>query len=195
MRLRREPVKNLRTILLILCAFAFAAGCTKREMLVTTPASGQGVDQGITIGTDSPPSVGDMRSEQTTVTDIAEGSLDKPETATVQASPLETVYFDFDSWLLTAPTRDALVRNADWLRKNTDVAITVEGHTDERGADAYNLALGEQRAKSALKYLVNLGIDVGRMEIVSYGEEKPADDGKEESAWARNRRVEFIPRH
>lgn len=188
-------MKDLRTIMLILCTFAFAAGCAKREMIVATPASGLGVDQGITIGTEAPPSVGDMRSDQTSVTDIAEGNLTKPETATVQASPLETVYFDFDSWLLTATTRDALVRNADWLRKNPDVAITVEGHTDERGADAYNLALGEHRAKSALKYLVNLGIDVGRMEIVSYGEEKPADDGKEESAWAKNRRVEFIPRH
>lgn len=185
-------MNDLRTILLILCSFVFAAGCAKKDMIVTAPPSGLGVDQGVTIATDAPPA-GDMRSEQISVTDIAEGSLTKPEAPTMPASPLETVYFDFDSWLLTAPAREALVRNADWLRKNPDVAITVEGHTDERGADAYNLALGEQRAKSTLKYLANLGIDTGRMEIVSYGEEKPADDGKDESAWFKNRRVEFIP--
>lgn len=186
-------MNDLRTILLILCSFAFAAGCAKKDMIVTAPASGLGVDQGVTIATEASPPAGDKRSEQISVTDIAEGSLTKTEAATMQASPLETVYFDFDSWLLTTPAREALVRNADWLRKNPHVAITVEGHTDERGADAYNLALGEQRAKSTLKYLANLGIDAGRLGIMSYGEEKPADDGNEESAWSKNRRVEFIP--
>ncbi|CAG0954046.1 peptidoglycan-associated lipoprotein Pal [Geobacter sp.] len=188
-------MRDIRTILLILCLFAFAVGCAKKEMIVTAPASGLGVEQGVTTATDAAPSAGDMRSEQISMTDMAEGSLSKLETAAVQASPLETVYFDFDSWLLTAPVREALVRNADWLRKNPDVAITVEGHTDERGSDAYNLALGEQRAKSTLKYLVNLGIDADRMEIVSYGEEQPAVGGNEESAWSKNRRVDFIRRH
>lgn len=140
-------MNDLRTILLILCSFAFAAGCAKKEMIVIAPPSGPGVDRGVTIASDASPLAGDKRSEQISVTDIAGGSLTKPEAPTMQASPLETVYFDFDSWLLSAPAREALVRNADWLRKNPDVAITVEGHTDKRGSDAYNLALGEQRAK------------------------------------------------
>lgn len=185
-------MKDFRTTLLIICAFTFAVGCAKRDMIVTAPASRLGGEQGVTAATNAAQPASDMRSEPISVTDIVEGIPAKSETATEQSSPLETVYFDFDSWLLTAPAREALVRNAHWFRENPDVEITVVGHTDERGSDAYNLALGEQRAKSTLKYLVNLGIDAGRMQIVSYGEEQPAVDSDDESAWSKNRRVEFI---
>lgn len=186
-------MKHLRTVLLILCAFAFAAGCAKKEMIVTEPAAGLGAGQTAPATSEAAPSLGYMLSEPVAVADIAAGDLVPSDGTAVQASPLETVYFDFDSWLLTGPAREALARNADWLRKNPDVAVTLNGHTDERGSDAYNLALGEQRAESAKKYLLNLGIDAVRMDVVSYGEEKPAVEGNDESSWSRNRRVEFIP--
>ena len=66
------------------------------------------------------------------------------------------------------------------------------GHCDERGSDQYNIALGERRAESVRAYLLELGIDAGQMETVSYGEERPVDAGHEESAWLQNRRVEFV---
>lgn len=104
---------------------------------------------------------------------------------------LKTVYFDFDSWLLTAAVRAQLAENAKWIAANTSPKIRIEGHTDERGADSYNLALGEKRAKAVAEYLRFLGIDKNRLAIVSYGEEKPAMEGQNEEVWRKNRRVEF----
>jgi peptidoglycan-associated lipoprotein len=72
------------------------------------------------------------------------------------------------------------------------VAVRIEGNCDERGSDDYNMALGERRAKAAKDYLVNLGIASDRISTISYGEEKPADPGHDEEAWARNRRAEFV---
>ncbi len=74
---------------------------------------------------------------------------------------------------------------------NPRIKISIEGHTDERGTVAYNLALGNQRAENTKNFLVKLGIGAGRMRAVSYGEEQPSDPGDDESAWSRNRRVHF----
>jgi len=183
-------VKTIRAFVLALTVFAVAAGCAKKETIVAGPSAGLGVEQ----TPPSAPSVKDVATEPVVVAEVAAADMAPSDSAAVLTSPLETIYFDFDSWILTAPAREALARNAEWLRKNPDVVVTLEGHTDERGSDAYNLALGEQRAKSAQKYLTTLGIDAVRMDLMSYGEEKPAVDGHDESAWSRNRRVEFIPR-
>lgn len=104
---------------------------------------------------------------------------------------LETVYFDFDSFALKQDTRDALARNADYLKKNGSVRVRIDGHCDERGSDEYNLALGEKRAKSAMNYLLTLGVKADRVSTISFGKEKPAVSGHDESAWAKNRRAEF----
>lgn len=187
-------MKHLRIMLLILCVSALASGCAKKELIVTEPSAGMGAEQASPAPPTATPSPADAASEPVVVADTAEGNLTPSDGADVETSPLEAVYFDFDSWLLTTPGREALVRNAEWLRKNPGIAVILEGHTDERGSDAYNLALGEQRAKSALKYLVNLGIDAGRMDVVSYGEEKPVVEGDDEAAWSKNRRVQFTTR-
>ena len=105
----------------------------------------------------------------------------------------ETVYFDFDKSDLRQDARDALTRNAGIMLKSmAGVKIQVEGHCDERGSAEYNLALGERRAKSALQYLTTAGVQSGRLSIISYGKEKPAVQGSDESAWAKNRRAEFV---
>ena len=70
--------------------------------------------------------------------------------------------------------------------------LVIEGHCDERGTNEYNMALGDRRARSARDFLVNLGVDASRISTVSYGEEKPADPGKTEEAWAKNRRAQFV---
>ncbi len=108
-------------------------------------------------------------------------------------NPMRIVYFDFDRSVLTEESKARLTENAEYLKANPDVTITVEGHCDERGTDEYNLALGENRAQSAKEFLRALGIDGSRLRIVSYGEERPADPGHDEAAWAKNRRVECVP--
>ena len=102
---------------------------------------------------------------------------------------LEAVYFDFDSAVLRDDARATLKKNAEELRTSTTV-VTLEGHTDERGTEEYNLALGERRGESVRKYLVDLGIPASRLRVVSFGEAKPAVMGHDESAWKWNRRVE-----
>lgn len=106
---------------------------------------------------------------------------------------LETIYFAFDSSELTEQSRETLYRNAEVLIKKTRGKFFVEGHCDERGSDEYNLALGERRARAALQYLMTLGVEPERLTIISYGEERPADPGHDEAAWAKNRRVEITP--
>jgi peptidoglycan-associated lipoprotein len=104
---------------------------------------------------------------------------------------LSAVFFAFDSQALSQDSRDTLAKNADVLKKKTDLKIKIEGHCDERGSDEYNLALGERRAKSAMDYLVTMGVPANRIDTISYGKEKPADPGHDETAWAKNRRAEF----
>ncbi|QEM69709.1 peptidoglycan-associated lipoprotein Pal [Geobacter sp. FeAm09] len=105
----------------------------------------------------------------------------------------ESVYFDFDKSDLRQDARDVLSKNAEILLKSKPgVKVQIAGHCDERGSAEYNLALGERRAKSALHYLITLGVAADRLSIISYGKEKPAVDGHDEAAWAKNRRDEFV---
>lgn len=107
-------------------------------------------------------------------------------------SELQKIYFNFDSADLSEESRTALSKNAGLLAKATTLKVRIEGNCDERGSDEYNLALGERRAKAAMDYLVSLGVQPERLSIVSYGEEKPAEPGHDEAAWAKNRRDEFV---
>lgn len=101
----------------------------------------------------------------------------------------DRVFFEFDSSVLDAQSQDTLSRQAGWLQQNPNISVTVEGHCDERGTREYNIALGERRAYAAKKYLVSLGVEPNRVSTVSYGKERPAVVGSDESAWAQNRRA------
>lgn len=103
----------------------------------------------------------------------------------------EDIYFEFDKSDLLAESQEVLRVKADFLKDNPDVLVIIEGHCDERGTNEYNLALGDRRASSAKAFLVNLGIAGSRLTSVSYGEERPADPGHDEEAWAKNRRAHF----
>jgi peptidoglycan-associated lipoprotein len=103
----------------------------------------------------------------------------------------EKIHFSFDSFILSDHARQILYGKADYLRANPDIAVTVEGHCDDRGTDAYNMALGERRAESVTMFLVNLGINTDRLNTVSYGEEQPIATEDSEASWARNRRAQF----
>lgn len=104
---------------------------------------------------------------------------------------LEAIYFDYDRYDLSPEARSALLKNADYLRSNPRLKVQIEGHCDERGTDAYNEALGENRALAVREYLIQLGIESNRLNPMSYGELMPAVDGTNESAWRWNRRAEF----
>ena len=104
---------------------------------------------------------------------------------------LDTVYFGFDDSTLTPEARSTLDDDWQCLQKRGNPKVTVAGHTDERGTTEYNLALGQRRAESVRKYLAGLGADPKNVKVVSHGEERPADPGHDESAWAKNRRAEL----
>ena len=105
---------------------------------------------------------------------------------------IQDAFFAFDASTLDADAREALGQSATWLRRNPEYRIRIEGHCDERGTEQYNLALGDHRAASAASYLVTLGIDRARIETVSYGEERPFEEGSDETAWAQNRRAHLV---
>ncbi len=106
---------------------------------------------------------------------------------------LETVFFEFDRSSLRSEERKKLDGNVAWLKAHGGVSLQVEGHCDARGSIEYNLALGERRARSVREYMVAAGVDASRLSTISYGKEKPLATGDGESAYARNRRANFVP--
>lgn len=101
-------------------------------------------------------------------------------------------FFAFDESTLDAEAQAALTASANWLRSNAGYTLLIEGHCDERGTEQYNLALGDRRAHTAREFLQTLGIESSRIRTVSYGEERPFDEGHDESAWRSNRRAHLV---
>jgi peptidoglycan-associated lipoprotein len=100
-----------------------------------------------------------------------------------------TIYFSFDRSDITAESQQVLLRQAALLNQNPSVTVTIEGHCDERGTVEYNLGLGERRANATKQALIALGVAAGRINVISYGKERPAVVGHNEQAWAQNRRA------
>lgn len=100
-------------------------------------------------------------------------------------------YFEFDRSELSAEAREALIHHANRLNENSSLRYRLEGHTDERGTREYNMALGERRAQAVERYLLVQGVSPNQLEVISFGEERPAVMGTTEAAYARNRRVEI----
>ncbi|GIW53310.1 MAG: hypothetical protein KatS3mg081_2665 [Gemmatimonadales bacterium] len=113
------------------------------------------------------------------------------EMARVRSIVAEMIFYDFDKYNIRPDAQATLNAKAEVLRAHPEIRVRIEGHADERGSDEYNLALGMRRAAAAKEYLVRLGLDPSRFEVVSYGEERPLDPRHNEEAWAKNRRAEF----
>ncbi|MBA3498390.1 MAG: peptidoglycan-associated lipoprotein Pal [Gemmatimonadales bacterium] len=109
----------------------------------------------------------------------------------VKADLATMINFEYDQASVRSVDQATLDRKATILGANPNVRVQISGHADERGSDEYNLALGNRRAAAAKRYLENKGIDASRMEVVSYGEERPMSQGSDEGAYAQNRRDEF----
>lgn len=159
----------LSALLFVAVSFVFA-GCAQKS--VEAP------------GTSDSGAMGPPESLESQVNDtIMEGRT---------SGPMLPVYFDFDSSAIRSDQIERIEKDADFLKKNPDAKIRIEGNCDPRGTKEYNLALGERRAQSAKKYLVNLGVDESRLDTVSWGEEKLLLYGHDEISWAQNRRDDFV---
>jgi peptidoglycan-associated lipoprotein len=112
----------------------------------------------------------------------------RAEQAASAAAGLRDVFFAYDSWTISEEGRQALSRDAEWMKATPSAVVKVEGHCDERGTSAYNLVLGEKRAKAARNYLVELGVSANRLSVVSYGKERPSCNEHAESCYQQNRR-------
>jgi peptidoglycan-associated lipoprotein len=123
-----------------------------------------------------------------------EPPVETADTRSTDVSPasLSDVFFDFDKYNLSAEAKSTLDANSRELKRVMETNITIEGHCDERGTKAYNLALGEKRANAARDYMVALGVSASRITTVSYGKERPFDPGHDEAAWAKNRRAHVV---
>lgn len=184
-------------LLVVLCSAFLLGGCAKKEVVKAeepvVPAVASPEAPPVVPEPPPPPPVPTVKAEvvpEQVVTPEQPQKIVPPEP--VQKITLETIHFDFDSSELREPDRNILTINAGILMNKLKGNVQVEGHCDERGSAEYNLALGERRARGAMKYLVTLGVPDDRLSIISYGKEKPIDPGHDEEAWAKNRRAEFV---
>ena len=116
----------------------------------------------------------------------------RAEQSASAAAGLRDVFFAYDSFSISEEGRQALSRDAEWMKSNPGAQLKVEGHCDERGTSAYNLVLGEKRAKSVRNYLVELGVAANHLSVVSYGKERPSCNEHTESCYSQNRRGHVV---
>ena len=189
-----------RSLIACLATAMCCAGCAKHELVkqdqmipsVSPAASAQPAKAALT--NQVKPASKDDGLAQSSIKEspAAQSAPAKDAKDGALQAKLDKVFFDFDSPTLSAAARATLAKDAEILKQQGSVKIRIEGNCDELGSDDYNLSLGESRAKSAMSYLQSLGIKSDRLSIISYGKEKPADPGHEESARAKNRRDEFV---
>ena len=165
-------------ILLAATALVALAGCSKKRPEVLPPAP---VDNGA-LGGPPPPAGGP----------VGDAVLPGSNADFVRSVQSNTVNFGLDQYDIDSTARGILDGQAEWLARNPQARITIEGHCDERGTREYNLALGDRRANAAKNYLAARGVDAGRISTISYGKERPLALGSDETSWAQNRRAVTI---
>jgi peptidoglycan-associated lipoprotein len=173
--------KTLGTLLAALAAAVLLTGCPSKP--VSDKPAGAGVEDRYGTGADGAGTAGlGGRPGLYTAADLNDPS-----------SPLyqRVIYFDYDRFEIQPQFVDVLRAHASYL-SSSGARVNLEGHTDERGTREYNLALGDQRADAVRRFLAAEGVPDGQMNRLSYGEERPADRGQGEAAWALNRRVELV---
>jgi peptidoglycan-associated lipoprotein len=138
---------------------------------------------------DEPVATGDAGAGGgTTDTGITQGAVTPGSAEDFQQNVGDRVFFDTDRYDLSGEAQSQLQKQAAWLAQYPAATVTVEGHCDERGTREYNLALGERRANAVANYLTALGVDAGRLSVISYGKERPDCSESNEGCWAQNRR-------
>jgi peptidoglycan-associated lipoprotein len=202
--MKKKLIRTLALSALIGLFLIFGAGCSKKTVL---PPDTGSIDSEMSGGKDiNYPSAEGGYSEDNLPT---EGTLDDSARAAVisdadqqsdeykrlhgrSSENLFPIYFDFDQAGVRPGMTEVLTRNAEYLNSIPGTTVTLEGNSDERGTNEYNLALGERRAINTRQYLINLGVAAERIQTLSYGEERPLFLGQDEDAYSMNRRVDFI---
>ena len=175
-------IRPFRLTLLLVAAPLLVAGCKKKPVVAPTPLTAE------PTGTTS---TGRPSSAPTTATPVDNANAETALINKARALILETIYFEYDMDELRDDARATLDANLPLLTLNKQLRVRISGHSDERGSDEYNIALGRRRAETTKRYLTDRGIDAARIETTSFGRERPAVQGTSEEAWSRNRRAEF----
>jgi peptidoglycan-associated lipoprotein len=204
----REKVIRSLIVLAFVCSSLFiVSSCAKKQVQVSEPAvkaeekgkiaaeearAKAEAERQAKLSAEEAERQAKLRAEEAE----REAKLREQETAKALGDEMRTfesehIYFAFDKYDLLHYSQAVLKEKAAWLRRNESCGVWIEGHCDERGTSEYNLALGERRAHAAQEFLVALGISKDRIKTISYGEERPADPGHNDKAWAKNRRDEF----
>jgi peptidoglycan-associated lipoprotein len=160
-----------RTAGLLFIALALA-GCPQKKVVEDSSAGG---------------------AEQTPSIDNTAMNFDPTGSDSGRIEGLMSINFDYDKSALSADAKKKIQGNVEWMKAHKNVNVQVEGHCDARGSIEYNLALGERRARAVKAYMTSLGISDGRINVISYGKEKPVAQGDGEDAYAKNRRANFVP--
>jgi peptidoglycan-associated lipoprotein len=213
-----RSITTTATVVALVLAVGLAAGCARRTRTATAPEAMPAASPAAASQPAPAPAVAAAPTPAVTssprlapgggaaaATPAAPAATPAPVAAAPAATPppvaaapadrrsrLETIYFAFDRAEIQDQFRPILTASADWLKRNPNARVQIEGHCDERGSVQYNLALGERRAESAKRYLESLGVEGSRLSTISYGEERPAVAGDNEEAHSRNRRAEFV---
>lgn len=164
----------VRKLALGLVACALVAGCKSKQ-------------------TQSNENIETAPTGQSTAIDTAPLSFDPMGSDSGKIDGLVTVHFGYDKSSLDSSSKKEIAQNVDWMKKNSAAKVQIEGHCDSRGTIEYNVALGERRANAVKAYMVSLGIPADRLSTISYGKEKPLENGDSEAAWSKNRRANFVP--
>ncbi|PKN51043.1 MAG: peptidoglycan-associated lipoprotein [Deltaproteobacteria bacterium HGW-Deltaproteobacteria-13] len=191
----------MRKSIIFLCLIVFVlayAGCAEKHL---TKSDGTATTQNESAikqnGQSNEAGESSKQNEHSVAGESAKRNNSEEQTTRVQAASqitadLTDIHFDFDKYNLRPEDRQILTGNADYLLKNKNVKIIIEGNCDERGTAEYNLALGDRRANEAMNFLVNSGVNRKRIKTISYGMERPLDPAHNEEAWAKNRRDHFV---
>lgn len=179
-------------MVLSLCVVA-AMSCRSRRPVAAPqlppPATATAPEPAVPV---SPPDSDFVPSQPESSDDVLSGDINEANRIAHSRGWIQDAFFAFDASTLDGNAQEALRRSATWLRDHPEFRIRIEGHCDERGTEQYNLALGDRRAETAATYLATLGVERNRIDTVSYGEERPFEEGSDDAAWMQNRRAHLV---
>jgi peptidoglycan-associated lipoprotein len=182
-----KSMKRVVSITCFLASVVFLAGCPKKPTTVEPPTAGAQVP-----GAGSANANGDSASTSMSPLNGADAGATGGAQGTGPGGTSRVIYFDFDKSDIKPEFASIIAANAQFLTAHTGAKLKLEGNTDERGTREYNIGLGERRAQAVRRALMLQGVPETQLTTVSFGAERPAAEGDDESAWAKNRRVELV---
>ena len=205
-----RAIHTLSTAVLCLMMLITLWGCSGKRVAssagdATSTTKAKGI-AAAPVETIKPENMATIPDDQRSTTDAARTPLEAPPSSgggtetpslktpsSASASALGDIFFDYDQYTIRRDAQAVLEADAIWIKNATAKSILIEGHCDERGTQAYNLVLGEKRARSTKRYLEDLGVATARLKIVSFGEIRPFCKEHDENCYQRNRRAHFVP--